>query len=490
MKKLLLLAGAVALPLLGEEFSARIVDGMGRPVFDATLEIKVPKKGADGKIQKTEWLKLSSDRNGVVKGSYDEKSLSADKSLSVYVSKEGYENYTTGLRPEYLLKRKFSPNDVRRIGKLAGEAQVSELKELLAGDFESEGKHKQESLEESVFYLERRLRPALRSLVADQDVGTAASVLLAFIGLPEDLRLIVKHVPRPKRELFKDRWAYGIVCALVEPSSNEEWDFLKKCALNEYDDLWVDAGAINTLRLIASPQSLGMLEEVRKKNTDRLRSIDEAVEYIKSKPSSLAATNLVEAAKKVAEAIKTGNWDGNREPRFNEEGDKASVDCEFIAGRDLLVYTATFHKMGDEWRFRGARETMQALLANPPDRKIFVGVWQGYSDSQLEFARMELRNDGSGLLAISGLPDSPPDNYRVMRWSQKRFKLNIEVEPVDPEAEPITLQNVTHGIASLELELHGKGWSRKMTLFNEAEFRERAKAVKKSLEDFQKSERR
>jgi len=303
MKKLLLLAVTMAWPLLGAEFSARIVDGLGRPVSDAIFEVEIPKKGANGKIQQTESLKLSSDQNGVVKGKYDEKSIPADKSLSVYVSREGYESYSTDLKSEYVLKRKFNPADVRRISRLAGDSQLNELKELLAGDFVSDDKHERESLQDMVFYYERKLRPALRSLVQDARVGPQANEFLAFIGDPKDIQLIVRHAPTPRRKLFEDRWAYDVVCALLEPTSKEEWAFLRKCAVNEYDDLWVDAGAIDTLKLIASPQSLEILEEVRKKNPDRARSIDKAVEYIKSKPPPLGATNLLEAAKNVAEAI-------------------------------------------------------------------------------------------------------------------------------------------------------------------------------------------
>jgi hypothetical protein len=40
---------------------------------------------------------------------------------------------------------------------------------------------------------------------------------------------------------------------------------------------------------------------------------------------------------------------------------------------------------------------------------------------------------------------------------------------------------VSYGIQSLELELHGKGWMRKMSLFNDGDFEGRAGAAKKAL---------
>ncbi len=133
--------------------------------------------------------------------------------------------------------------------------------------------------------------------------------------------------------------------------------------MNDYDDLWVDAGAIRTLQLIASPRSKQVLEEVARKNQDRADSIKAAIKYIESGPAPLSDEDIVIAGRKLAQAIKIGNWKGNQPPQYNEQNDKALVACEFIAGRDLLVHTATFHKVDGKWRLRGVRETMQALLA-------------------------------------------------------------------------------------------------------------------------------
>ena len=476
--------GASAHRACPADVQARVVDGLGRPLSGVSVEIELTRKKSEGDASRSHRMKLSSDRDGLVKGSYDEKQYSADDA-SVFVSKEGYEAYSTGLRTDYLLRRKCGPKDVRRTARLAGAAQQAELRELLAGDYEREGRG--EDLQELMFLHYRQLRPSLRALVADPKVGKDAAAILAFIAVPDDLRLVIQHAPPAKKELFEDRWAYHVVSGLLEPASEEEWAFLKKCAANEFDDLWVDAGAIESLRLIASSRSLAVLQDVRKQNADREELIARAIQYIESKPPPLSHSNLVEAGKAVAQAIKIGNWEGNKEPRFNDEGDMALIDCEFIAGRDLLIHTATFHQVDGLWKLRGVRETLQGLLADPPKRKAFIGVWHGYSESHLEFARLELRKDGTGLLVISYLPDSPPNVYRVKQWSQQRFKVDITVEPADPEAEPVTLEKISLEIDSLDLELHGKGWERKMTLFNEAEFQRRAGEAKKSLEKKLKS---
>ncbi|MCC6234236.1 MAG: hypothetical protein IT580_16450 [Verrucomicrobiales bacterium] len=136
--------------------------------------------------------------------------------------------------------------------------------------------------------------------------------------------------------------------------------------MNEYDDLWVDVGAIRTLKLIASQKSKQVLKEVGEKNKDRADSVEDAIKYMESAPASLADEDLVIAGKRVAQAIKVGKWQGTKPPQFNEKKAKALVACEFIAGRDLLIHTATFHKVDGKWRLRGVRETMQALLAREP----------------------------------------------------------------------------------------------------------------------------
>jgi hypothetical protein len=360
---LLLLASRPA-TLCAADVSAKVIDRLGRPVTNAVVDIHWLKSVSEHDVRKVGLVKLVSDRGGIVKRTYDETSIPGGEDIWVEVSKTGYSSYsTTGLRPELVLEREFGAADVRRIATLDEEAQVNELRELLAGDFDDSGP----GLNELVFVQEHKFRPALRALIADAKVGTAAGQLLAFIGVPDDVRLFVNHAPPPKRELFEDRWAYGVVCALLEPATEKEWAFLRNCAINEYDDLWVDAGAIRTLKLIASPKSKQVLKEVAENNRDRADSVEDAIKYIESTPASLSDEDIVIAGKRVAQAIRIGKWQGNKAPRFNEKKDKALVACEFIAGRDLLIHTATFHEVDGRWRLRGVRETMQALLARKPE---------------------------------------------------------------------------------------------------------------------------
>jgi hypothetical protein len=471
--------GLLQFPVDAAQFKARLVDGLGRPVADAAVEIELGQQGK-GTGAQARPLQLSSDTNGIIAGDYDEKGPSTSD-WSVDISKPGYSGYTTvGLRAEYVLNRSFSARDIRRISRLSGEIQKNELRSLLTGEYKSQGA--EDNLQEMVFLYYREFAPGLRELLGDPVVGAAAAQLLSFIGVPEDMRLIVQQTAPRKTGAYPNRWAYSVACSLLDASTDEEWAFLLKCATNGYNDPWVDRGAIQTLKLIASPRSLETLKQAARVRTARKETITEAMDYIQSSPPPVSGNNLSEVAKSVAQVIKIGKWQTNEPPRLNDEGDMALVDCIFVSGDDRLTYTATFHNVSGVWKLRGIRETVQALMARPPSRKAFIGTWEGYSESHLEFARLELSEDGTGLFVLSELPDSPPSAYRVMQWSQRDWNLDLGLEAAQAEAEPIALKNVALGFDTLDGEIYGNGWERKMTLVNLTEFERRATAVKKSMD--------
>jgi hypothetical protein len=174
-----------------------------------------------------------------------------------------------------------------------------------------------------IFYYEDKLRPSLRSFLNDRKARENARAFLALIGDPGDLRLVIRQAPPINRTPFSNRWAYGVACALLEPSTNQEWAFLRASALNNYDDHWVEAGAIQTLKLIASPRSLEILQEVQRLNVNRANTLSEAIAYILSTHSALQGLDLETLARSVANTNKFGKWEGNQKPRYNERRDKA-----------------------------------------------------------------------------------------------------------------------------------------------------------------------
>jgi len=216
--------------------------------------------------------------------------------------------------------------------------------------------------QELAFYYEDRLRPALRSLVDDPEAGIPARSLLAFIGVPEDLRLIARlGTPESQNLLYAHRWLYGVACSLLEPSTDAEWTLLRESALGVYKDLWVTRGAIQSLKLIASPRSRTILEEVQKANSFGSKFTARAIEYIQSNPESLRDGQLEELGRRVGKTLGSQTWTGNETPKYNQAGDKALIFLNFDTESDTYVYTATFQLVDEAWILRGVRETMQGL---------------------------------------------------------------------------------------------------------------------------------
>jgi hypothetical protein len=331
------------------ELSAQIVDGLNRPL--AGVQFVVHCKESRSKIEP---LRLTSDQNGMVHGTYDSKLCTP---LLASVDKEGYGSFSSGIRSRYVLRRRFDPQEVNRVFNLDGDNQRTELRELLAGDFStSEGQFR-----DSIFHYEAHLRPFLLELVREPEVTERARQLLSVIGEPGDLELMLRLPSPPATLPFPERWRYALATALVHPDTEEEWDFLRRCAVNEFNDRRVDAGAIQTLRLNASPRGQQILVEAEQKNTFQASRIGRALEYIASTPMPLLDVNLETLAKRVALVIGSNTWQANGSPRFNEAQDKALVDFSYQTGTDRLVYTGTFHKEGEAWSLRGVRETAQAF---------------------------------------------------------------------------------------------------------------------------------
>jgi hypothetical protein len=317
---------------------------LGRPISGVDVEVQC----WSGKQAIS--LNFKSDQAGMVYGIYD---AALCEPSSVSVDKPGYQKYFSGFRERYILKRQFTADGVDRIVKFDSVNQLTDLRELLAGE---------NRFQDSLFYYEARLRPILRILAQEPEVTKPARDLLSLIAEPEDLHLIMQLPPPPKSTVLPDRWIYAVVTALVGPDDEDEWSFLERCAANEFNDRWVDAGAIQTLRLTGTARSEKILEQVRLKNPVRATLIARALDYIKSNPRAvLADTDLEALARRVAQALNIGTWEGNHPPRFNEGRDKALVDLTFQTGSDYLVYTATFHSISGTWTLRGVHETSQAF---------------------------------------------------------------------------------------------------------------------------------
>jgi len=345
----ILLFVCFAAAMNGVDFNLRTVDGLGRPLAGVAVEV-----GCAAEAKEVKSFKYTSGQDGTVRGSYDP---AVCRPRSVSVQKQGYQSYFSGFREKYVLGRLLDVQEVKRVALLTGNEQEGELRELLAGDLSAAS----DKFRTALFYYERQLRASLRNLARDPFVTLAAREILVTIADSADLRLVVSLDTPAAASVLPDRWRYAVATALTAPEDESEWTFLRRCALNEFNDRWVDAGAIQTLKVIASARSESILVEVQEQNTAQAQRVAKALEYVRSGPPALSGPDLQDLGKRAAGVIAVGTWQDNAAPRFNEAGDKALLDFHFQAGSDYLTYTATFHRIGNVWIFRGARETGQAF---------------------------------------------------------------------------------------------------------------------------------
>ncbi|HTD45009.1 MAG TPA: hypothetical protein VK687_12545 [Bryobacteraceae bacterium] len=343
------------------------MDNVGNPVTGAHIVAYCNESRPDGTYRRVRGLfALNSGPNGIVSGTYKQPKAGCEKSVRLHVDKEGYgSSHYDEFRPLYVVRRKVHADDLHRIVQLSGADFNVEMRNMLTSDVDG-------PFQELVFYYEDRLRQALRSLAEDPEAGIPARSLLAFIGVPEDLRLVARlGSPKGPNFAFAYVWLYGVTCSLLEPSSEAEWSLLRRSALGEYNEYGVTRGAIQSLMLIASPRSREILEEVQSHNSLRTdnsfgtkmiaRLTADAIEYIQSDPPPLRDQGLEELGHRVARALRIETWTGNGTPQYNQSGDKALIFINFDVGSDDWTYTAAFQRVDETWVLRGVRETSAGL---------------------------------------------------------------------------------------------------------------------------------
>ena len=362
------------------EFSVQVSDGLGNPLAKVAVDVFIPAMDTNGEETNITIGRALSGEDGIARGVYAKGLLASNQTCLVTLSKSGYTTVTASRQVNYMLKRIFHSNDVARIAKLEFSDQNEQLTQLLAGEMDSP----KTSMADAIFAHDSDLYPPLKRLInsriwlrdgtqteapTDPYVGRQAEELLATIGNPADIRLMLGDSHTPNGDPAVNRWADALVSALLAPTSDLEWTFLASCANDDFQDHWVDLSGIRSLRLIASPQSLALLKAARAANPARSNEIASAIAYIATRPAPLQDRNLVAAAEKSARAL-DGSWLGNERPRYNQKGDKALVDLNFISGgTHYVVFTATFHQDAGLWKLRGVRVTKDTLLPKAPPKQ-------------------------------------------------------------------------------------------------------------------------
>ena len=266
-------------------------------------------------------------------------------------------------------ERPSAREEVRRIAKLRGESQVRALQEMVESLRGMDGEDF-DGYVQALFDEEPAMRASWRVLIRHPESLGLSAQLVSLFGIPAEVERMVEAGPHQSDKEPDDGWVYAVVCGLLEPQSERAWAMLERAASGGYNDGWADRGAIQTLRLIASPRSRKILLESAETNPKCKEMIAQAVEYIDSGPRPLEDARLQALAERVARASPAGKLLEVGEARFNRAQDKALVEVYYRNGIDLLTYTATFHRMGSVWKLRGFRETKQAMMppSIPPPR--------------------------------------------------------------------------------------------------------------------------
>ena len=117
----------------------------------------------------------------------------------------------------------------------------------------------------------------------------------------------------------------------------------------------------------------------------------------------------------------------------------------------------------------------------PPERSRIVGVWSGYS-GHLDFLRLELDENGTGYLSIGyNASRTNATLYRVQKWQYSDWKVELTAKPIDAAAEPVFFTNFVARYQSAECEFGGKDWRRNVKLFNENEWKARARPLQERI---------
>jgi hypothetical protein len=114
----------------------------------------------------------------------------------------------------------------------------------------------------------------------------------------------------------------------------------------------------------------------------------------------------------------------------------------------------------------------------PPSLASLAGAWLGGSDGGLEYFRLELRENGTGHLAVQYLSENPAVAYSITSTSLCGYTVAFSVKPIDADAEPIYLRGEANSYR-LSLKVGGTdgNWDRSLLLEHDSAVKERIRAV-------------
>ena len=78
----------------------------------------------------------------------------------------------------------------------------------------------------------------------------------------------------------------------------------------------------------------------------------------------------------------------------------------------------------------------------PPTVDKIADTWIGFCEDDLYYYRLTLGANGTGMCANTFVRE-PAKLYRATKWTLDGYAIEIKLQPVDPEAEPIWMKGKT-----------------------------------------------
>ena len=116
----------------------------------------------------------------------------------------------------------------------------------------------------------------------------------------------------------------------------------------------------------------------------------------------------------------------------------------------------------------------------PPKDSDLFGVWAGLAEDGLNYFRIDLQPDGTGLCAYVYLHDEAK-LLAVEKWSAQSSRIEITLCPIDDDRNQITkIIGIAHATV-MELTVFGKGWQCPLVIRREDDMERRANHVKNRM---------
>lgn len=133
---------------------------------------------------------------------------------------------------------------------------------------------------------------------------------------------------------------------------------------------------------------------------------------------------------------------------------------------------------------------LQAPLAHAskkvrqPTLSDIATVWVGGEpEDPLEYFRLELDANGTGILTVQYLPGKPAVAYRVVETSLSGYAIRLDIKAVDSNAQPLQAQGAAMpGILRLHVTSNALDWKRDVQLQRYDQLLERIRVVTERAE--------